>query len=113
MLQKLSSGPRVTTRSAGRPTWSRHNARASSSPSNTLVRRTPISQGRSPLRSTSQCVRGAQAVAGQAEVAREKRPGKVDGVSLAVAAKRKVAQHLKERMMTRRVPDIVQVVVLA
>ena len=40
-------------------------------------------------------------------------PGEADGVALEVIAEREIAEHLEERVVARRVPDVLQVVVLA
>src|SRR5690606_26159492 len=40
-------------------------------------------------------------------------PGKANGVVLEIVAETEVAQHLEESMVTRRVADVFQVVVLA
>jgi hypothetical protein len=40
-------------------------------------------------------------------------PGEFDGVALKLVAEAEVALHLEERMVTRRVADVLQVVVLA
>ncbi len=49
----------------------------------------------------------------EAEVAREELPGELDRVGLEVIAEREVAEHLEERVMARRAPDVLEVVVLA
>ncbi len=49
----------------------------------------------------------------EAEVAREELPRKLDRVGLEVIAEREVAEHLEERVMARRAPDVLEVVVLA
>ena len=43
----------------------------------------------------------------------QKTPGKGDGFTLEVIAKAEVAQHLKKGVVTRRIADVVQIVVLA
>ena len=40
-------------------------------------------------------------------------PGKRNGIALEIVAERKIAQHFKERMMTARVADVIQIVVLS
>ena len=49
----------------------------------------------------------------QPEAARDELPGVLDGGRLEVVAEREVAQHLEERVVARRVADVVEVVVLA
>src|SRR5688572_19926392 len=44
---------------------------------------------------------------------RQQRPGEADRVFLEVVAEREVAEHLKKRVMARRWPDVLEVVVLA
>jgi hypothetical protein len=44
---------------------------------------------------------------------REQLPGELDGVALEIVAEAEVAEHLEERVMARRIADVLQVVVLA
>ncbi len=52
-------------------------------------------------------------VLGQVPLVGELRPGEADRVFLEVVAEREVAEHLEERVMAQRRPDVVEVVVLA
>ena len=54
-----------------------------------------------------------QLVLGQFPHVGELRPGEADGFFLEVVAEREVAEHLEERVMPQRRPDVVEVVVLA
>ncbi len=57
--------------------------------------------------------RGRESVAGDAQVAGQEVPGEQDRVALEVVAERPVAEHLEERVVARRPPDLFEVVVLA
>ena len=57
--------------------------------------------------------RGVQAIGRQRPAVGQELPGEANRVTLEVVAKREVAQHLEERVMAQRGPDVVQVVVLA
>ena len=72
--------------------------------------------------SSSQIVRGLVVVlvdrapeplGRDAEVLRQKLPREADRVALEVVAEAEVAEHLEERVMARRVADVLEVVVLA
>jgi hypothetical protein len=54
-----------------------------------------------------------QPIGGEAPDLGQQRPGEGDGVTLEVVAKGEVPQHLEERVMPERRPDVVEVVVLA
>jgi len=54
-----------------------------------------------------------EALLGQAELPGDQVPRQLDGPLLEVVAEGEVAQHLEEGVMPRRIPHIVQVVVLA
>ena len=54
-----------------------------------------------------------QAVAGEAELARDQVPGQLDGQVLEVVAEREVAQHLEEGVMAGGVAHVLEIVVLA
>jgi hypothetical protein len=49
----------------------------------------------------------------QAELFGQKGPGKAYGIALEIVTKAEVAQHFKEGVMAGRVPDVLQIVVLA
>ena len=49
----------------------------------------------------------------QSQVARQQIPGIFDRVVLEIVAERKVAEHFEERVVARRIADIVEIVVLA
>src|SRR5690606_13243535 len=49
----------------------------------------------------------------QAELLGDERPGKLDCFGFEIIAEGKIAEHLEESVMPRRVPDIVEIVVLA
>ena len=57
--------------------------------------------------------RDQQLILRQPEIAGQQRPGMLDRQRLEVVAEREIPQHLEERMVPRRVADIVQIVVLA
>ena len=57
--------------------------------------------------------RRREPLAGDPEVAREEVPGPVDRLALEVVAEAPVAEHLEQRVMTRRPSDLLEVVVLA
>ena len=57
--------------------------------------------------------RDEQSLLVEPEVPRDERPGILDRGRLEVIPERKIAEHLEERVMTRRVADVVEVVVLA
>ena len=57
--------------------------------------------------------RDEQALLVEAELLRQQIPGKLDRAILEVVAEREVAEHLEERVMARRVADVVEIVVLA
>ena len=57
--------------------------------------------------------RGRQPIVRDAEVARQEVPGPVDRLALEVVAEAPVAEHLEERVVARRPPDLLEVVVLA
>ena len=52
-------------------------------------------------------------VLGQAEFPGDEVPGELDGSVLEIIAKRKITQHLEERVVPRGVADIIEVIVLA
>ena len=54
-----------------------------------------------------------QLVLRKAEFLRDQIPGETDGIFLEIVAKREIAEHFKERMVTSGIADIVQIVVLA
>ena len=57
--------------------------------------------------------RGGESVARDAQVAGQEVPGEEDRVALEVVPERPVAEHLEERVVARRPPDLLEVVVLA
>ena len=57
--------------------------------------------------------RGEQPVLRQLPFVGQQRPGERDRVALEVVAEREVAEHLEERVVAERRPDVVEVVVLA
>ena len=88
----LSTSPQRAIRSGGRPISSRQIV-----PGDLVVR---VGRGRQP-------------VAGDAEVAGQEVPRPVDRLALEVVAEAPVAEHLEERVVARRPPDLLEVVVLA
>src|SRR5919106_564441 len=57
--------------------------------------------------------RGHQAAPVDREILRQELPGEPDGLGLEIVAEREVAEHLEERVVSGRVPDVLEVVVLA
>jgi hypothetical protein len=52
-------------------------------------------------------------LAGDGQLASQEVPGPVDGLALEVVAEAPVAEHLEERVVPRRSPDLLEIVVLA
>ena len=92
IAQKLSLSPSPMMRSSPKPVTFFQIARASSSDSWTGV---------------------DEALRVDAVALREQLPREGDRVGLEVVAEREVAEHLEERVVARRVADVVEVVVLA
>ncbi len=57
--------------------------------------------------------RDGQPVLGQREFLGDEVPGQLDRAILEIIAERKIAEHLEERVMPRRIADIFEVIVLA
>ena len=57
--------------------------------------------------------RHPQALRRQAEALRQQAPGETDGLALEIGTEAEIAEHLEERVMPRRVPHVVEIVVLA
>ena len=49
----------------------------------------------------------------ETEFLRQEVPGKLDGAILEIVAERKVAEHLEEGVVARRIADVIKIVVLA
>ena len=57
--------------------------------------------------------RDDEALLVETELLRQKVPGKLDGAILEIIAERKVAEHLEEGVVARRIADVIEIVVLA
>ena len=57
--------------------------------------------------------RHPELIDGQFEFFRQQRPRVIDCLFLEISAEREIAEHFEERLMTPRVADVVQIIVLA